>query len=171
MSAGPVRDGSDEMSRDWPEPYLQPDRNQDCGFYATAYIVRCLGDTGATAGQVKAWRELTRYHETAYPRDVTGAETRSFTDDIYDQAGRARYYMGPGGEEWVRGWLADGWIGYANVFRIPDMAHAVAVLEGSDDGVLLMDPLSGHVTEPWEWFLGIGPGRYGCHYIESWYRS
>ena len=27
----------------WPEPYLQPDRNQDCGFYTTAYIVRCLG--------------------------------------------------------------------------------------------------------------------------------
>jgi hypothetical protein len=36
--------------------------------------------------------------------------------------------------------------------------------------VLLMDPLSGFVSEPWEWFLGIGPGKHGCHYVESWYR-
>ena len=75
--------------------------------------------------------------------------------------------MGPGGEAWVRGWLADGWIGYATVFRVPDMGHAVAVLGAGDDGVLLMDPLSGHVTEPWDWFLGIGPGRYGCHYSRA----
>ena len=157
--------------RTWPEPYLQPDRNQDCGFYAAAYIARCLGDPDVTAGEVKAWRELTRYHETAYPRDVTGAQARSFTGLDLTQSGRAAYYMGPGGEDWVRRWLADGWIGYGCVYRIPGMAHAVAVLGADDDGVLLMDPLSGHVTEPWEWFLGIGPGKYGCHYIEAWYRA
>lgn len=101
---------------------------------------------------------------------VTGAQTRNFASLELSTAERAEYYMGPRGEAWVRQWLADGWIGYACVFRVPDMAHAVAVLGGSEDGVLLMDPLSGHVTEPWGWFLGIGPGRYGCHYVESWYR-
>ena len=155
----------------WPGPYLQPDRNQDCGFYTTAYIVRCLGTPDVTAGEVKAWRELTRYHETAYPRDVTGAEMRTFFDDAWDQDYRSEFYMGPGGEAWVRRWLDDGWIGYGCVFRIPSTAHAVAVLSASDEGGLLMDPLSGHVTEPWEWFLGIGPGKYGCHYVEAWYRG
>lgn len=158
-------------ARNWPEPYLQPDRTKDCGFYATAYIVRCLGNPDVTADEIKAWRELTRYHETAYPRDVTGAQTRTFASLDVTATERAEYYMGPGREGWVRRWLEGGWIGYATVFRIPGMAHAVAVLGGGDDGVLLMDPLSGHVTEPWEWFLGIGPGRYGCHYIESWYRA
>lgn len=155
----------------WPEPYFQPDRMRDCGFYAAAYIVRCLGDETATAGTVKEWRELTHYHEIAYPRDVTGAETRTFTDRDVPDGARARWYMGPGGREWVEGWLADGWIAYANVFRVPHTAHAVAVLDADADGVLLMDPLSGHLTEPWDWFLGIGPGKYGCHYIEAWYRA
>lgn len=172
---GDVGDGSGEgggvSAAAWPEPYLQPDRNQDCGFYTAAYIARCIGDTECTAGRVKAWRELTRYHETAYPRDVTGARMQTFASLELSTAERAEYYMGPGREAWVRRWLADGWIGYATVFRVPGMAHAVAVLGAGDDGVLLMDPLSGHVTEPWDWFLGIGPGRYGCHYVESWYRA
>jgi hypothetical protein len=155
----------------WPAPYLQPDRMQDCGFYTTAYIVRCLGAPDVTAGEVKAWRELTRYHETAYPRDVTGVEMRTWARFDLTASERAEFYMGPGGEAWVRRWLDDGWIGYGCVFRISSTAHAVAVLSASDEGVLLMDPLSGFVTEPWEWFLGIGPGKYGCHYIEAWYRS
>ncbi len=49
-----------------------------------------------------------------------------------------------------------------------------------------MDPIYGHITEPWEWFLGPGgkaecedwPGRapdgrpfFGAHFIEGWYRK
>ena len=36
----------------WPEPYLQPNPREDCGYYATAYIARCLGRSDVTAEQV-----------------------------------------------------------------------------------------------------------------------
>jgi len=154
----------------FPEPYLQPDRNKDCGYYTAAYIARCLGHPDVTAEQVKAWRAETRYHETAYARRVLGAETRTFWDVYGDGPERRIFWMGQGAQDWLRGWLADGWVGHAQVFRIPEMGHAVAVLGVTDEGVLLMDPLSGHITEPWEWFLGIGPGKHGCHFMEGWYR-
>jgi hypothetical protein len=161
----------------WPAPYLQPDRMQDCGFYAAAYLARCLGHPDVTADQVKAWRAETRCHEDHYARRALGAEMRTFWDACTDETSmaenleRGRFWMGPGTEGWVRSWLADGWIAHVEVHRIAELGHAVVLLDAADDGVLLMDPLSGHITEPWDWFLGAGPGVHGCHYVAAWYRN
>jgi hypothetical protein len=161
----------------FPEPYLQPDRSMDCGFYTAAYIARCLGHSGVTAEQVKAWRAETARHEDHYARVALGAETRTFwdycTDDTASMAvnlRRGKFWMGPGTEDWVRSWLDDGWIAHAEVMRISAFGHAVALLDAAEEGVVLMDPLCGHVIEPWSWFLGPGPGMKGAHFIAGWYR-
>jgi hypothetical protein len=174
------------MREQWPEPYLQPDRRKDCGFYAAAYVARCLGYPETSAGQVKAWREATTRHEAYYVTAELGAETRRFWDVYGDEPARKTFWLGPGTEEWVRDWLADEWIAQLNVHRVPEMGHAVVLLEADAYGVLLMDPIYGHITEPWGWFLGPGvragcdgwPGSapdgrafYGCHHIEGWYRK
>jgi hypothetical protein len=154
----------------FPDPYLQPDRNQDCGYYAAAYVARCLGHPDVTADQVRAWRAETRYHETAYAREVLGADVRTFWDEGDDEKRRKWFWLGPGLANWVMAWTFTGWIGQVMLHRIPDLGHAAVILGAGPDGVLLMDPIYGHVTEPWEWFLGIGPGKYGCHFIEGWYK-
>jgi hypothetical protein len=164
--------------RTFPEPYLQPDRSMDCGFYAAAYIARCLGRPEVTAEQVKAWRAETLRHEDRYAADALGAEIRTFWEEradrgepMADALRRGKFWMGPGTGEWVRSWLASGWIAHVEVHRIAAFGHAVALLDASDDGVLLMDPLCGHVTEPWGRFLGSGPGTPGAHYVAGWYRK
>ena len=163
---------------DWPVPYLQPDRSMDCGFHAAAYIARCLGHPEVTAGRVKAWRAETCRHEDRYAADALGAQARTFWDEraipgepMADTLRRGKFWMGPGASEWVRSWLADGWIAHVEVRRIAAFGHAVVLLDASDDGVLVMDPLCGHVTEPWDWFLGSGPGTPGAHYVAGWYRK
>lgn len=161
-------------AKTWPEPYLQPDRMKDCGYYAQAYLCRCLGHPGVTAGQVRAWRAETRIHETMYARNVLGAQVFSHIDGhrIGERAGRI-FFLGPSNlaRLWVRRHLERGWIAHCQVHRIQPMGHAVVLLGASNDGVLLMDPICGHVTEPWEWFLGPGPaGAGGCHFIEGWYK-
>ena len=140
-------------------------------------MCRTIGHPETTAEQVKAWRAETRCHEDHYARRALGAEVRTFWDACTDPAAslaenlkRGKFWMGPGTGEWVRSWLADGWIAHVEVMRISAFGHAVVLLGASDEGALLMDPLYGHITEPWEWFLGIGPGKHGCHFIEGWYR-
>lgn len=176
----------------WPEPYLQPDRKKDCGYYAAAYIARCLGHPEVTAERVKAWRAETMRHETYFADHALGAVVRRSHDEClrrlhdYPQYGEL-FGLGLGSRDWVTDWLSTGWIAHVNIHRIPDMGHAVALLGCSDDGALLMDPIYGHITEPWGWFLGPGArkgrdktewpgvapdGRafHGCHFIEGWYR-
>lgn len=172
----------------YPEPYLQPNPREDCGYYAAAYIARCLGRPETTAEQVKAWRAETSRHEAYYARYVLGADYRTFWDVFRDEPARKIFWLGPAAEQFVREWTADGWIAGLCLHRIAEMGHAAVLLEASDDGVLLMDPIYGHITEPWSWFLGPGPragrseqewpgraadGRafHGCHFIEGWYRS
>jgi hypothetical protein len=169
----------------WPEPYLQPDRHKDCGYYAAAYVARCLGYPDVTAEQGKEWRAETRVHEVMYAANVHGAEMLTHWTEYRDSPERKVFWQGPRAKDWTRRWLDGGWISQVCLHRIPDMGHAVVVLGYSADGVLLMDPIYGHVTEPWGWFLGPGPkaecpdwpgkapdGRpfYGCHFIEGWYR-
>lgn len=161
----------------FPEPCLQPDRSMDCGFYAAAYAARCLGHPEVTAEQVKAWRAETRCHEDRYAARALGAEIRTFWDEctdpresVADALRRGKFWMGPGTGEWVRCWLADGWIAHVEVRRIAAFGHAVVLLDAADDGVLLMDPIYGHIIEPWDWFLGSGPGTPGAHYVAGWYR-
>ncbi len=182
------RMGVETTARTWPEPYLQPDRMKDCGYYATAYAARCLGYPDVTAEQVRTWRAETHRFETYYLRAVAGAEYRTFWNVFRDEPERKTFWLGPGAQEWVRGWLADGWIAPVNLHRIAGIGHAAVLLEADDDGVLLMDPIYGHVTEPWGWFLGPGarngrrapewPGMapdgrhfYGCTFIEAWCRE
>ena len=155
----------------WPAEYLQPNPQRDCTFYAAAYLARCLGHPDVTAQDVMDWRESTGWHEDRYLQQALSVETRSWWDDKDDDAKRRRWWLGPDGREWVTWWLDDGWVGYAEVHRIPEMYHAVAVLQADEDGVVLMDPVHGFIAEPWDWFLGIGAGTYGCHRISSWHRS
>src|ERR1700733_9787783 len=96
-------------TRAWPEPYLQPDRTQDCGYYAAAYIARCLGHPDTTAEQVKAWRVETHTHEDHYVRKVLGVEMCTFWDFCSHDAekmattlARGNFWMGPQAENWVR---------------------------------------------------------------------
>jgi hypothetical protein len=166
-----------ELASAFPPPYLQPNRKEDCGFYAAAYIARCLGHPETTAEQVKAWRAENAYHEDRYAPRALGAEMRTFWDECTDDSAsmaenlkRGKFWMGPGTEDWVRSWLDGGWIAHVEVHRITTLGHAVVLLDASDDGPLLMDPLCGHVVEPWDWFLGSGPGTHGAHHVAGWYR-
>jgi hypothetical protein len=162
--------GQPVTAPEFPAPYLQPDRMKDCGYYTAAYIARCLGQPDVTAGQIKAWRAETRYHEDHYCHRVLGAEIRTYADEPDEERSKT-WWLGPGTEEWVRSYVDDGWIGHATVWRIPDIGHSVALLGAADAGVLLMDPIYGHIIEPWGWFLGIGSGKHGCHRIDAWYRK
>jgi hypothetical protein len=163
----------------FPEPYLQPNPKEDCGYYTAAYIARCLGNPDVTAAQVKAWRAETRRHEAYYARHVLGAEFRTFWDVYKDEPERKIFWLGPQARDWVRDWLNDGWIAAVNLHRVPEMGHAAAVLDCADEGVLLHDPIYGHVLEAWDWFLGPGARLEGeprdpqrrCHFVEGWYRA
>ena len=161
---------------DWPTAYLQPDPKQDCNFYSTAYICRCLGYPDVVADDVRAFRETPdiegRYtHEAHYPERLDGIEMQPYWRDHRPDGGfNDRWWLGPTQQSWVEQMLADGWIARADVLRVTFMGHAVVVLESrGDTGVLLMDPVHGMVVEPWEWFLAGGPG-HECHRIEAWYR-
>ena len=172
----------------WPEPYLQPDRNKDCSFYAQAYVARCLGRTEVTAQDVMDWKQAANRGETRYVREAHAADAYGFWDAERDGGEEARrpFWLGPAQREWVCDRTAAGWVAQVMVNRKAGMGHAVVLLDGDNDGVLLMDPVFGHVTEPWAWFLGPGPkseaaewpgsapdGRafWGCHFIEGWYRT
>jgi hypothetical protein len=151
-----------------PVAYLQPDPKRDCGFYATAYIARCLGHPEITAQDVMAWRASTGRHEDWYLDAELGITAERFAVEPAEH--RRIWWLGPDAQEWVQGWLDRGWIGKAEVHRVPHMVHGVVVLGYSANGVELMDPLTGFVTESWEWFLGVGSGVHGCHHIGGWYR-
>jgi hypothetical protein len=146
-----------------------------CSFYAIAYLCRALGHPDTTAQQVMAWREETHCHESQYPKRALGLEMVSWWQYAHrdatpeKEAERLRFWLGPNGRPWVEQFLHTGYLGLGNIHRIPELHHCVAVLEASDAGVLLMDPVAGFVTEPWAWFLGPGAG-HGCHRIEAWYR-
>jgi hypothetical protein len=171
--------------RTFPEPYLQPNPREDCSYYTAAYIARCLGHPDVTADQVKAWRAETSSHETYYAKEMLGAEFRTHGTEYGDSPERKIFWQGPRAKEWTRGWLQDGWIAAVCLHRIAELGHVAAALDCTDAGVHLMDPIYGHITEPWGWFLGPGPkaecdnwpgsapdGRafHGCHFIEGWYR-
>lgn len=175
------------MPRAFPEAYLQPDPRKDCGFYAAAYIARCAGFPGATAADVMAWCESARFGDVHYAARAHGAEMCSFADAEREggEDGRRPFWLGPGGRPWLEERLCGGWIAMVQVNRIREMSHAVVALECSGAGVLLMDPVYGHMTEPWEWLLGPGgkagrsewPGRapdgrqfFGAHFVEGLYR-
>lgn len=150
---------------DWPLPYLQPDRTKDCGFYSVAYIGHCFG-LDVTAQQVMEWRAETNRHEDHYLQEVHGIPMQKPAHDRL--AGRLyhHWWMGPDQREWVAS-LLDVAVCLVHLLRIPTMHHSVVALEAHDDGVLLMDPIYGHVVEPWDWFLGPGAGNQNAHALWS----
>ncbi len=160
------------MSREWPAPYLQPEKHTGCIEHSVAYLCRCLGHPDATAEQVAAWREEKHCGEWMYPSLVLGIPTERFWQWYeVDEAEQRRFWLGQETRPWVERHLAAGELAIVQLHRIPTMAHAVVLLEArGDEGVFLMDPIYGHIVEPWEWFLGIGPGNHGCHHVEGWYR-
>lgn len=150
-------------------PYFQPLGSTDCSYYAIAYLARCLGHADVTADQVKAWRAVTGLHEDRFLGVELRAERLGITYDEGD------WWLGPTAQPWVTKYLDAGYIGLAVIHRIPTLGHAVAVLAASDWGVDLMDPWpvgGGLITEPWDAFLGPGPGHAGVtHRIACWYRA
>lgn len=167
----------DTRVRDWPAPYLQPERHTGCIEHSTAYLCRCLGYADVTADQIGAWRDNghtdgKHYWEGMYPSLVLGHAKPQRFWQFYDsdEAEQRRFWLGPGTRPWVEQHLAAGHLALVQLHRIPTMAHAVVLLEArGDEGVFLMDPIYGHVVESWDWFLGIGPGNHGCHHVEGWY--
>src|SRR5262249_28958902 len=109
--------------------------------------------------------------EWMYPALVLGHPVERFWDWMdKDEAERLRFWLGADTRAWVEQRLARGQVAVVQVHRIATMAHALVLLERQGDaGVLLMDPLYGHVVESWDWFLSIGPGNHGCHHVEGWY--
>lgn len=153
----------DAATRVWPEPYLQPHDTMDCELYAAAYIARVLGHPEVTAEDVRPTRE--KGHPSLY------AASRFATPVLTLHASWTPiWWMGPGAQSYVRSMSGQA-VGYATVHRRSDYGHAVVVLESDDDGVLLMDPWSGFVRDPWDWFLGIGAGHghSTAHRVEAWY--
>lgn len=150
----------------WPEPYLQPHGSKDCEFYASAYIARVLGFDKVTAEDVRRWCEYAGKVRPWFVRQALGVPV--YANHGPEGATDPRFWLGAGTEDWVHEQLHRR-IALACVWRVQTYAHAVVVLDADTDGVLLMDPWSGFVREPWEWFLGSGPGRGNsttCHFIE-----
>lgn len=152
----------------WPEPLLQPDKKKDCMIYSTAYLCRCLGYADVTPEQVRAYREETRFKEVHFP------ETLGIAMDCYwryeDEQRWKQFWLGVEQKAWVQQRLAQGYLALAAVHRVPEMGHIVVLLDADETGVLLADPALGHVCETWEWFLGTGARKPGCHRIDGWYR-
>jgi hypothetical protein len=155
----------------WPEPLLQPDRNEGCFIHSMAYLCHCFGHTEVTPEQVQAFREAEHKWEGVFPSLHCGLALERYWDYVdKDEEERRRYWLGPGTRPWVEKHLAQGQISAVIVERVVGLAHALVLLESRGDaGVLVMDPLYGHRIDTWEWFLSIGPGNHGCHHIDGWY--
>ena len=156
---------------DWPAPMLQPTSDTGCIEHSVAYIAHCLGFTHVTPQMVADAKgaespAAERYvpHCLGYPVDLWWHHKDE--NDI-----KRMYWLGANARLWVEYHLRAGEIALVIVERVPNRAHALVLLESrGDDGVLVMDPLYGHRTEPWPWLLGLGAGRHGAHHIAGWYR-
>lgn len=165
----------------WPDPYLQPDKRVDCHLYTVAWIARHFGRLDANAEQVRDLREGRvdpdgkRLSEDHFLDGLADVERDSYWLH-YGPPGNGfadvdEWWLGPKHRAWVEQHLAEGWVGYAHIHRVEEMAHAVALLEDRGDvGVLLMDPGVGIIVEPWSYFLSHGTGHPLSHRISSWYR-
>lgn len=141
--------------------------------YSVAYLCRCFGRADITPEQVQSFRASEHKWEGMFPHVRCGLDLeRAWRYRGQDEEEWRRYWLGPGTRSWVEKHLASGQIGLVLVERVVGLAHALVVLEScGDEGVLVMDPLYGHKTEDWKWFLSIGPGQHGCHHIDGWYRG
>lgn len=157
------------MTRSWPPALLQPDPSTGCIDYAVAYLCHCLGHPEVTPADVCAFNDshICRYD---YPKHRFGAEMETYWKVVKDEQKRRWWWLGKEGRPWVEDWLQRGYLGAVTVERVQGRAHAVIVLDGDDDGVLLMDPLYGHCVEPWDWFLSVGAGNHNAHHLNGWYK-
>lgn len=152
----------------WPEPLIQPDVKKDCLIYSTAYLCHCLGYPEITVEQIRQYRAETGWIESSFPGERLPIKSDHWWHYKLPDDYRL-FWLGKEQRGWVEQHLAQGQLAIVCIHRIPEMGHIVVLLESDETGVLLADPVSGHVRENWDWFLGIGPGTHGCHRIEGWY--
>ena len=157
------------MQQSWPQPLLQPDKQRDCLLYSVAYLCHCCGFMDVTPEQVRQYRTETGWMERSFPEKRLSVQAEYYWH--YKQpADYQRFWLGLSQRVWVEQHFIDGQIALVCVHRVSEMGHIVVLLEADSSGVLLADPIAGHVRETWEWLLGIGPGMYGCHRVEGWYK-
>lgn len=154
--------------RDWPEPARQPN-NTDCLYYATAYMAGIFGHAVAP-NTIKQWHESTRYAVPKYLIDVLKI---SSSWHWWSNGGWVEHYISYTNaapfKEWVQAYLHYGCVAIADIPICGDCLHAVVLLEGDDDGVLLADSIRGLVQEPWSLFAS--PSRHGQQgRIEAWFK-
>lgn len=161
----------------WPAPLLQPDPHTGCMQYSVAYLCRALGFPDVTPADVSAYRHERHYCEDSYPKVVLGAEMHRWSEDADDEVARRRWWLGPDARPWVEGWFERGYIALWHAHRALHIGHLMVGVEArGDEGVLVVDPLSGFIVEPWAWILGPGVRPDGdyinhpCHRIDGWYR-
>ena len=164
------------MTRAWPPALLQPDPHTGCLEYSVAYLCRSLGALSATPENAQDYRARTNHSEEFFPKEVCGYEIHRWGED-YDEDTHLerRWWLGPEQRPWVESWFARGYRALWYVHRALHIGHFVVGLEDlGDAGVLIMDPLSGLITESWDWMLGPGANKdwqnTPSHRIEGWYR-
>lgn len=138
--------------------------------YAVAYVARCFGKELGIE-EIRQYREETRKLEFTLLWERVGLARETFWQKEPDMTEVRRFWLGPTAKDWVAEHLNSGAIGLVQVNRISTMAHALVALGATETGVFVMDPIYGHKVEPWDWFLGSGPGTHGAHHIECWIRA
>ncbi len=157
---------------EWPDMPRQPAGSELCGPYATSYLVGLLGvprppeDVG---GFDPAWQD-----GAFYPEKALGIRPvwRMYGGGAQIPHG-IMYGFSPGFRDWCRAYVKHGCVGYAHVFLVERLSHAVVLLEADEDGVMLADPARGLVRDPWEDFESHvgkpGPGERPSH-VRAWYK-
>lgn len=158
-----------QSSNKWPDPLLQPDNKKDCMLYSTAYLCHCLNHSEVTVEQLRQYRKESGLRESSFP-----SERLSIQSDHWWNHESAveyqRFWLGKKQREWVEQHLAERQIALVHVHRVPEMTHIVVLLESDETGVLIADPIYGHIHETWGWFLSDGASKHGCHRVEGWYK-
>lgn len=163
------------MAQEWPDIPLQPPGSEDCELYATSYLTTLLGER-RTPEQVRNWPEKGQRSQGFYPMHALGIAPVWMM--YWGPAGTQMplgimYSFSPGFRDWCKAYVKHGCVGYAHVFLVERLGHAVVLLEADDEGVLLADPVRGLVRDTWtdfESYVGNPePGGRPSH-VKAWYR-
>src|SRR3989344_4096844 len=154
-----------------PDPVLQTPGSEDCLYCTVSFIARVLG-FGIPVEEIRRMKaeggpDGIRRSPEHYFAEYWGVKDLHWCYENTDQIDKS-WWMGSSKKNWVLSWLKEGYVGIAHVHR-GSPGHAVAVLEGDENHVTLMDPLYGIRKDSWSWFLGPGPGQPGAHAIYAWY--
>lgn len=155
----------------WPDALLQPSMDTGCIEHSVAYLAHCLGFTQVTPEMVAEAQGAESPACERYIPAVLHYPVELWWQHKDNDAERRLWWLGANARPWVEARIADGQVALVIVERVPGRAHAVALLDTEGEhGVFIMDPLYGHRTESWNWFLGLGAARHGAHFVAGWYR-